>query len=105
MSNTTEPVLTIRPHDQAVVAQVDCRELDHDATLQLQSELTTALDVAPTLALVLGLLVKVHKSLAQAGRTCVLVGVQPRVVEVMSVTGLTRFLVLRGTTEEALQLI
>ena len=49
-------------------------------------------EFVPSLAL--GLLVKIHKSLVQAGKKCVLVGVRPQVQESMSVTGLTKLLVL-----------
>jgi anti-anti-sigma factor len=118
MSNTTKPVLSVQPHDQVVLAVVECRDLEHNTTCQMQDELATALEAAPSMGLVLdlsrvefvpslamGILVRVHKSLAQAGRRCVLVGVRPMVQEAMSVTGLTNFLVLRGTTEEALQFV
>lgn len=116
MSNPTRPVLSVKPHARAVLAVVDCRDLDHETTLRMQGELMAALDAAPASALVLdlsgvefvpslalGVLVKVHKSLAQAGRKCMLVGVRPLIVESMNVTGLTKFLVLRDTTEEALK--
>jgi anti-sigma B factor antagonist len=100
------------------MATVLCRDLDHDSTQHLQAELASALDAAPTLPLVLdlsnvefmpslalGVMVKVHKSLGQAGRKCVLVGVRPQVRETISIAALDRLLVLRGTLGEALQVI
>jgi anti-anti-sigma factor len=116
MPNATPAVLSIQPHERVVLGTVLCRELEHEATRKLQAELESALDAAPTLALVLdlsrvefmpslalSLMVKVHKSLVQGGRKCVLVGVHPLVHDAIRATALDRFLVLRGTVEEGLQ--
>ncbi len=118
MSKATGPVLSAQPHEKAVFAKVICRDLELESTQRLQTELTSALDAAPTLPLVLdlssvefmpslalALMVKVHKSLVQTGRKCVLVGVHPLVRETISISALDRLLVLRGTVEEALQSI
>jgi anti-anti-sigma factor len=116
MSSAANPVLYVKDNDRAVLATVVCRDLELDTTAKLQSELTTALDAAPTRSLVLdlssvefvpslalGLMVKVRKALAQDGRKCVLVGVRPLVRDAMRATALDRFLVLRGTVDEALE--
>lgn len=111
-------VVAVETRPGALFGAVQCRDLDHATAVQLQNELAAGLEAAPGSALVLDLsqveympslalsiLVKIHKELTQAGRKCVLVGVGPNIKDVMSVTGLTKFLVLRGTWEEAVQFL
>jgi len=109
-------VLSVERHEQAIVGTVICRNLDLESTAQLQHDLATALAAAPTHSLVLdlsavefapslalGLLVKTHKELTQAGRKCVLVGLQPLLQEVMKITALANYLQICGTTAEGLK--
>jgi anti-anti-sigma factor len=118
MSSAAKSVLSVEKHDQAIVAAVVCRNLDHESTAQLQRELETALAAAPALSLVLdlsavefapslalGLLVKTHKELTQAGRKCVLVGIQPLLQEVMKITALAKYLQICATTADGLKQI
>jgi anti-anti-sigma factor len=108
-------VLSLQSQPKALVAAVQCTELDHDNAVVFQRELDEAItdshqpviiDLSnvhflPSMAL--GILVAANKRLQQAGRRCFLVGVQPEVREIITVTGLQKLLDLRASIDEAVQ--
>lgn len=115
MPDSAEPILSIRPHPQAIVAAVMCRQLNHDTSQRLRTELEAAVAQSPTLPLVLdvsqvefmpslamGMLVTTHKTLTQAGRKCVVTGFQPFVLESLKLAGLHRFFVIHDTVDAGL---
>ncbi len=100
-----EPVTEIRPHEQALVLTVLSRTLDEISTRTLVDDVLTAaaqktgvpivLDIsrlkfAPSVAL--GALVRLSNSFKFERRRIALIGVQPRVDEVIRVTQLHRVL-------------
>ncbi len=116
MSSVAKPVLSVQPHNHAIVASVLCSHLDHENTLQLQRDLEAAVAASPASSVVLdlarveflpsmalNLLVKTHKQFVQAERKFVLAGVQPNVRELLQVTALDRYLGIYPTTEEGLK--
>jgi anti-sigma B factor antagonist len=116
MADAPKPILALQPHPQAIVANVVSRDLNHETAEQLQRDLTAALAAAPHSSLILdlsqvefvpsmalGMLVKIHKTLRQEGRQCLLVGVRPLVLELIQVTGLNKLLVVHGSVDEALK--
>lgn len=116
MSTAPKTILAIEPNPKAIVAAVTCQDLDHETTQQLKHELEAALAAKPGSALVLdlsrvefvpsmalGVLVTIHKNLQQAGRKCLLVGVQSMVLESMQITGLNKYLDLCSSLAEGLK--
>lgn len=115
MPDSAEPILTIRPHPQAIVAAVACRQLNLETSQRLRTELDAALAQSPTAPLVLdlsqvefmpslamGILVTTHKTLTQAGRKCVVAGCQPFVLESLKLAALHRFFVIHDTVDAGL---
>lgn len=116
MTLPVDSVLDIQSRERAIVATATTNELTHESSLQFQQQLEAAVTEAPELALVvdlnsvvfmpslaLGILVSINKKLQQSGRRCFLVGVQPDVLDVITVTGLQKLFDIRPSVDDALQ--
>ncbi|MCG8403942.1 MAG: STAS domain-containing protein [Phycisphaerales bacterium] len=93
--------VNIQSKDKAVLARIDCRELNHETTDKMKEALravsvehpnqSMVLDLSqvefiPSLAL--GAMVEVHHIYRKAGRKLILAGVVPKALEVMKLSSL-----------------
>jgi len=109
------PVTRIEPHEKVLLIHVERRFLDETSSRALSDEVLTAMAERPGTAVVLdlsrlrfvpsaalGALVGLSKSLKLDGGRLGLIGIDPRVMEVIRVTQLHRVLEIHKTLEQVL---
>jgi anti-sigma B factor antagonist len=115
----SEPkVLSIEPHDEIVLAEVQCAKLDEDLTQRMQAGVLEAAEKAPGLPVVValsnveflpslssGALVSFLTEFKRNDRRFILVGVQPQVRQIFAVTRLDKVFEIYDDVDDALEQI
>ncbi len=113
MSETSE--VTITPHEEIILATVDCGQMRDEQANALQKEVTAAAEGTPELPVVvdmtkveyipsvtIGALVALWKRFDQAKRRFILVGLQPQIRKTLAVCRLDKVFEISESVDEAL---
>ena len=108
-----EPVTEIRPHDQVLLIAVLKKSLDDESARELADDVLTAAAERPRVPIVLdmnrvrfapsaalGSLVKLSRGFTLDGRRLALIGINPRVLGAIKVTGLDTVLEIHTTLDQ-----
>jgi len=108
-----QSVLQIQENENAVVATIQCSELDHDTTAQLRAEIDGVVAPTSTLPVLLdlsnvtfmpsmtiGALIEIANRCKGQQRRLVLVGVTASVKDVFRISALSNFFEIRDCVED-----
>jgi len=108
-------IISIDPHDKAIIARVTLAELSHDTTLQFKSAMRSAFETGPGRPVVvdmsaveflpsiaLGALVELHLDLKRSGRRLAVIGLRPAIADLVKLSGLDNLLEIYQQLDAAL---